>query len=192
MQAAIFLDRDGVINEDRKDYVKHWSEFRFIKGSLKALRQFQEAGIPVVIISNQSAISRGLITKEKLEALHGRMVKRIQKKGGFLSGIYYCPHHPDDGCTCRKPRTGLLKRAAQELNLDLTQGIFIGDSLKDIQAGQRAGLRTVLVLSGQGKESLKQILALKSSITPHLVVPDLQAAVPLALSWIQGGVLRTL
>jgi len=183
---VVFLDRDGVINEDRPDYVKDWTEFCFQKGVFQFLKELQQAGIKVVIISNQSAVGRRLITQEKLEALHERMVRAIQRNGGFITGIYYCPHHPDDRCTCRKPRTGLLKKAAREMNLDLKKGIFIGDSLKDIQAGKSAGCRTILVLTGQGEKTLATILSGKTTSSPDLVVSDLPSALPFLKAWLQG------
>jgi D-glycero-D-manno-heptose 1,7-bisphosphate phosphatase len=184
--AVVFLDRDGVINEDRPDYVKDWTEFRFLKGVFPFLMKLHQARIKVVVISNQSAVGRGLITREKLDAMHERMVGAIQKKGGLITGIYYCPHHPDDRCSCRKPQTGLLKKAARELNLDLKKSIFIGDSLKDIQAGKMAGCRTILVLTGQGEKTLATLLGGKTTVSPDLVVPDLSSGLPFLKAWLQG------
>ena len=181
MDYAIFLDRDGVINEDRVDYIKSWEEFRFIKGVRQALKQINQAGIPVVVITNQSVIGRGIITETELSVIHDRMHKEIQNSGGRISEIYYCPHHPDAHCRCRKPRIGLLKKAARELELDLKKCLFVGDNLKDIQAGKRAGCRTVLVQTGQGKESLKTILAGKTKIKPDWVCDDLPSATSLIL-----------
>jgi histidinol-phosphate phosphatase family protein len=183
---AIFLDRDGVINEDREDYIKSWEEFRFIKGVRQALKKIHQAGIPVVIITNQSVIGRGLVTEGDLSAIHNRMVKAVQKSGGRITKIYYCPHHPDDHCRCRKPRIGMLKKAARELNLDLKECVFVGDNLKDIQAGNRAGCRTVLVQSGQGRESLIKILSGKTRIKPDWVCGDLPSATPLVLEHFQN------
>jgi histidinol-phosphate phosphatase family protein len=183
LNRAIFLDRDGVINEDREDYVKSWDEFRFIDGAQPALKKIHQAGIPVVVITNQSAIGRGLVTEGELSVIHDQMCKAVQKAGGRITKIYYCPHHPDDHCRCRKPRIGLLKKAARELNLDLKKCVFIGDSLKDIQAGKRAGCRTLLVQTGKGKESLIKILSGKTKIKPNWVCESLAAATPLILDY---------
>ncbi len=185
MNRAIFLDRDGVINEDRPDYIKSWEEFRFIKGVPQALKKINQAGIPVILITNQSVIGRGIITEAELSAIHDRMLKEVKKAGGRISKIYYCPHHPDDHCLCRKPRIGLLKKAAKEMDLDLTKCLFVGDNLKDIQAGKRAGGRTVLVQSGQGKESLQKILSGTTQIKPDWVCDNLTAAIPIILDYLK-------
>ena len=189
MNRAIFLDRDGVINEDLEDYIKTWKEFQFIKGVQPALKQFHQAGIPVVVITNQSAIGRGLVTEGELSVIHNRMVNAVEKSGGRISKIYYCPHHPDAHCRCRKPRIGLLKKAAKELDLDLTKCVLVGDNLKDILAGNRAGCRTVLVQTGQGKESLKKILEGKTKIKPDWVCESLAAATPLILDHLRRSLL---
>lgn len=181
LRSALFLDRDGVINEDHVDYVKSWEEFRFIKGVCKALREIHQAGVPVVVITNQSIIGRGMVTEADLSVIHDRMLKGVKKTGGTILKIYYCPHHPDDHCTCRKPRIGLLKRAAKELDLDLKKCLFVGDTLKDMRAGNRAGCRTVLVQTGQGEESLKKILTGKTRSKPDWVCESLAAATPLVL-----------
>ncbi|MEW6184724.1 MAG: D-glycero-beta-D-manno-heptose 1,7-bisphosphate 7-phosphatase [Thermodesulfobacteriota bacterium] len=181
MDRVLFLDRDGVINEDRPDYVKSWEEFRFINGVRPALKKIHQAGIPVVVITNQSVIGRGLVPEAGLMDIHDRMQKAVKKAGGRISAIYYCPHRPEDHCRCRKPRIGLLKKAASEMNLDLKKCIFIGDSLKDLQAGNRAGCCTILVQTGQGKETLKKILSGKTIIRPRWVSEDLNTTIPLIL-----------
>ena len=185
MRSAIFLDRDGVINEDQEDYVKSWEEFRFIKGVRKALREIHQAGVPVVVITNQSIIGRGMVTEAELSVIHNQLLKSVKKAGGNILKIYYCPHHPDDHCSCRKPRIGLLKRAARELGLDLKNSVFVGDTLKDLQAGKRAGCRTALVQTGQGEESLKKILTVKTRIRPDWVCESLAAATPLLLAFLK-------
>jgi histidinol-phosphate phosphatase family protein len=175
------LDRDGVINEDQEDYVKSWDEFRFIKGVRRALKELHQAGVSVVVITNQSIIGRGMITEVELSVIHDRMVKSIRNAGGEILKIYYCPHHPDAHCPCRKPRIGMLKKAARELNLDLKECLFVGDALKDIQAGRRAGCRTILVQTGQGEASLRKILDGKTGVKPDWVCASLAAATPLIL-----------
>ncbi len=187
MDRVIFLDRDGVINEDSDDYVKSWKEFRFVKGVRQALKQIKQAGIPVVVITNQSIIGRGMVTEAELSAIHDRMRQGVKKAGGHILKIYYCPHHPDDHCSCRKPRIGLLKKAAKELGLDLKNCLFVGDTLKDIQAGSRAGCRTILVQTGQGEESLKKILSGKTRIRPDWVCSSLISATPIAVQYLSEG-----
>lgn len=181
MNRAILLDRDGVINEDRDDYVKSWEEVRFIKGVRSALKQIHQAGIPVVVVTNQAAVGRGIISQVRLEDIHIRLARAVKKAGGNLLSIYYCPHHPDDHCQCRKPRIGLLKRAARDLNLDLRQCFFVGDTLRDIQAGRRAGCQTILVQTGKGQVSLSKILAGKTAITPGWVCENLAEATAVML-----------
>jgi histidinol-phosphate phosphatase family protein len=183
LNQALFLDRDGVINEDREDYIKSWEEFRFIKGVRTALKKIHQAGVSVVVITNQSVIGRGLVTEEGLSFIHDRMGQAIQKSGGRITKIYYCPHHPEDHCRCRKPRIGLLKKAVRDLKLDLKKCVFVGDNLKDIQAGNRAGCRTLLVQTGQGKESLIKIISGKTRIKPDWICDDLPSAAPLVLEY---------
>ena len=124
MNCAVFLDRDGVINEDREDYVKSWEDFKFIKGVRKALKEIRQAGVPVVVITNQSAIGRGLISEDELSIIHNRMEKAVQQSGGRITKIYYCPHHPEDHCKCRKPRIGLLKKSGQGIKLGFERLCF--------------------------------------------------------------------
>ncbi len=147
---AIFIDRDGVINRDRPDYVKSWAEFEFLPGVLNALRRLSVSPYTIVIVSNQSAIGRGLVTEETVEEIHFNMIQVIRKSGGRLDSIYFCPHTPDDGCDCRKPYPGLLLRAADDLNLDLPKSWFIGDSLRDLEAAIAVGVHPVLVRTGHG------------------------------------------
>lgn len=172
-----------MINEDRDDYVKSWAEVRFIKGVRGALKQIHQAGIPVVVITNQAAVGRRIIGEADLLDIHTRMQRAVKKAGGSILKFYYCPHHPDDRCRCRKPRSGLLKRAGRELHLDLSQCIFVGDTLRDIQAGKRAGCRTLLVKTGQGETTLQKILTGQTMIRPDWVCRDLTAATPLLLNF---------
>jgi histidinol-phosphate phosphatase family protein len=148
---VIFIDRDGVINKKMPegDYVKTWSEFEFLPGAIEALKILYEAGYSIFVITNQRGIARGIMRKEDLDDIHNRMVIELEKYGVKLAGIYYCPHNYEDNCNCRKPKPGLLLRAAKEHNFDLKDAIFIGDSLKDIQAGINAGCKTVLVRAGE-------------------------------------------
>jgi D-glycero-D-manno-heptose 1,7-bisphosphate phosphatase len=156
---AIFLDRDGVINQNRSDYVKSWEEFEFLPGVLEALRRLAASPYAVVIVSNQSCIGRGLATKESVDAIHFRMLQVIRRAGGRVDAIYYCPHHPNDCCECRKPRPGLLIRAADDLNLDLARSWCVGNNQTDLEAALAAGVEPVLVLSGNGNSGPTQLAA---------------------------------
>ena len=147
---AIFLDRDGVINRDRLDYVKSWAEFEFLPGVLEALRRLARLPYTIVVLSNQSVIGQGLVSQAVIDDIHVRMQAAIQQTGGRVDAVYYCPHHPHAGCDCRKPRPGLLLRAARELNLDLLASWFIGDDLRDLQAAVAAGVQPILVRTGHG------------------------------------------
>ena len=161
---TVFLDRDGVINRSPPNmgYVRKWSEFSFIPNAKKAIRELTENGYRIIIVTNQSGIQRGLYSEESLADIHSRMVTEINKTGGAIDAVYYCPHHPDAGCECRKPKTGMLMRAADEHNIELSNAYLIGDSVTDIQAGQRAGTRTFLVLTGLGQESYYYYINVKS------------------------------
>ena len=150
LRPAVFLDRDGVLNENRSDYVKSWDEFVFLSGVFVPLRRLAQNHVAIVVITNQSAIGRGKKKKKTVEDIHARMVYEISRQGGRIDGIYYCPHHPDDGCKCRKPQPGLLFQAAAELHLDLEHSFLIGDAVSDIEAALAAGVQPIMVLTGRG------------------------------------------
>jgi D-glycero-D-manno-heptose 1,7-bisphosphate phosphatase len=151
---VVFLDRDGVINEDRPDYVKRWSEFLFIPGSLEALKQLTARGIRVIVISNQSIINRNLATRVALEEIFENMKTGVAAYGGLIDAVFYCPHVPEDHCDCRKPKPGLLYQARAAYPMDLSDACMIGDSLKDIQCALAAGCgTTILVRTGHGKQA---------------------------------------
>ena len=141
---AVFLDRDGTINED-PGYLSDPGEFRILPTVVEGIRLLNEATFLVVVITNQSGVARGLLTLETLTSIHHRMETDLRAGGAQIDGIYYCPHHPDDGCDCRKPETGMLERAVHELGIDPGKSYFVGDRLTDIEAGQRIGCRTVLI-----------------------------------------------
>lgn len=151
---TIFLDRDGVINRNppNKGYVRKWAEFTFIPNSRKAIRELTEGGYRIIVVTNQSGIGRGLYSEEDLADIHSRMVAEIRKSGGTIDAVYYCPHHPDAGCECRKPKPGMLMRAAREHNIELENAYLIGDTTTDIEAGKSVGTTAFLVLTGLGQE----------------------------------------
>ncbi len=148
------LDRDGVISRNRSDYVKSWDEFEFLPGSLEALRMLAEQQVRVIVVTNQSVVGRGIISQDELDQIHARMMTEIEAHGGRIDAILYCPHAPDDGCSCRKPRPGLLLEAMDRFQLDPTLCYVIGDSLSDLLAARAVGLPYVMVLSGRGLRSL--------------------------------------
>jgi D-glycero-D-manno-heptose 1,7-bisphosphate phosphatase len=154
---TVILDRDGVINQDSDAYIKSPDEWIPIPGSLEAIARLTKAGYRVVVATNQSGLARGLFDLNTLEAIHQKMESAIHEHGGVLAGIYYCPHGPEDGCTCRKPKPGLLHQIEQDLDLDPTQTVLIGDSLRDLQAATAFGIKSVLVLTGKGRSSFNQI-----------------------------------
>jgi len=173
---VVFLDRDGVINQDRVDYVKSWTEFQFIPGSLDALHQLTHAGYRIIVITNQSAINRNMVSEKTLQQIHDNMARAVTAHGGHIEAIFYCPHAPDDGCSCRKPAPGLIHRAQEKYRIDLPKTCMIGDSLRDIECAQKAGCgRTILVRTGYGTES--ECLCKEKGISPDYVADDLKHAV---------------
>ncbi len=182
MRPAIFLDRDGVICRNRDDYVKSWEEFVFLPGVKQALRQLAALNWPIVVISNQSAIGRGLVSRRTVELIHYQMKAEIVKAGGRLDAIYYCPHVPEDNCPCRKPNPGMFLSATNIWDIDLARSVFVGDALTDIWAAARAGIqRRYLVLTGRGREALRQARQL-SDVPDFVVAADLSAVARRLLS----------
>ncbi|RLC94727.1 MAG: D-glycero-beta-D-manno-heptose-1,7-bisphosphate 7-phosphatase [Chloroflexi bacterium] len=159
MHRAVFIDRDGVICRNRSDYVKSWDEFVFLPGALEALAQLACTDLYIVVITNQSAINRGIVPVEVVEDINARMVLAIEAAGGRVDRVTYCPHRPDENCTCRKPQPGMLLTAAEALGLDLSQSYLIGDAETDMQAARAVGCRRYLVLTGRGRRQLMPCLA---------------------------------
>jgi D-glycero-D-manno-heptose 1,7-bisphosphate phosphatase len=142
---AIFLDRDGVINCRRPgDYVLNWSQFLFVSGIQAALKQLFALHLPMIVISNQAAVGKGLLTSLALQEITAQMQQTLLADGVSLAAVFYCTHRADENCDCRKPRPAMLLSAANEFNIDLSRSIFIGDSASDIQAGLAAGCKPVL------------------------------------------------
>ena len=156
MNPAVFLDRDGVIIQNRENYVRSWKDVEFLPSSLQALKQLSQTSYKIIIITNQSAIGRGIITMEQAEAINQRIIEEITDAGGRVDGLFICPHTPDDHCFCRKPLPGLILQAADALSIDLPSSAMIGDALTDIQAGSAAGIKTlILVKTGRGQEQFQ-------------------------------------
>ncbi len=175
MEPAIFLDRDGVIIENRPAYVRAWSDVIIYPQALQALVRVKTSPYRLVIVTNQSAVGRGLMSLEAAVMINQRLVAAIEQAGGRIDGVFMCPHAPQDHCSCRKPKPGLLLQAAQALNLDLSRSIMIGDALSDLQAAQAAGVsQTVLVRTGRGWE--QERLPLPYGLKPFLTYNTLMEA----------------
>lgn len=168
---AVLLDRDGVINFDSPDYILTPEQWRPIPGSLEAIAALGRAGIPVAIVSNQSALGRGMFDAMTMEAIHTRMIAAIETAGGRIAHTAYCPHAPEDNCACRKPKPGLLVETLQALGIrDAAQTVMIGDSTRDVEAAVAVGVRPVLVRTGYG--DAEAILAKARRLVPDIAVYD--------------------
>lgn len=155
LSPAIFLDRDGVIIQNRPLYVRAWKDVRFIPNVKHALARVSTSTYKIVIVTNQSAIGRKIISLEQANLINSQIVKKIVVSGGRIDGIFMCPHRPDEKCQCRKPSPGLLLQAADKLKIDLGSSIIFGDTWGDLLAGYEAGVRKYgLVLTGRGKEQI--------------------------------------
>lgn len=155
----VILDRDGVINHDRPDFVKSVDECVLIDGSVEAIAKLNNAGFSVVIATNQSGLGRGLFDLDDLEAIHDKITQAAIDAGGAIDAVFYCPHHPDDDCKCRKPNTGMLDAIEAEFNGSVADCWFVGDSLRDLQAALKKGCKPLLVTTGKGAKTLEQIQA---------------------------------
>ena len=181
---AVFLDRDGVINAYPGDlkYVTTWQDFHFLPGVKEALSKLTDSGYKIFIISNQAGVSKGVYTQETLDLITQNMLAELGKYGIEISGVYYCIHKPEDNCSCRKPKSGLVKKAIAELkseglDIELAGSFFIGDAIRDIETGKAAGLKTILVFSGKEKPENKN----NWQGLPDLTARDLFAAVDIII-----------
>ncbi|MDY6825039.1 MAG: D-glycero-beta-D-manno-heptose 1,7-bisphosphate 7-phosphatase [Thermodesulfobacteriota bacterium] len=173
---VVFLDKDGVINVDSPDYIKSWAEVTFIPGSLEALRRLADAGFTVILITNQSGINRGLMTRETLDYMLVKMAHMVANVGGCITDAFYCPHAPGENCDCRKPRPGLIQKACDAYAIDLFSACMIGDNAKDIECGLAAGCGcTILVRTGNGTSAEKELNE-KGIVPAHTAADLLEAA----------------
>jgi len=183
MKAAVFLDRDGVINKEVR-FLRKPEQFELLPGFCEGIKLLNEHGWVTVIITNQPVIARGEATPHDIEVMHEKMKRELRKCGAHMDAIYYCPHHPEKGfpgervkykinCNCRKPKIGLLEKASRELDIDLKKSFFIGDTTVDVQTGRNAGCKTVLVKTGYGG------LDKKFDVTPDFVCENLLEAAKL-------------
>jgi len=154
---AVFVDRDGTLNRE-VHYLRRVADLRLLPGTATAMRRLNDAGFAVVVVTNQSGVARGLIAPATLDAIHRELTRRLANAGARLAGIYVCPHHPEVGsppvrCRCRKPAPGLVRRAARTLGIDLVRSYCVGDSAVDLGLAAATGTRSVLVLTGHGRET---------------------------------------
>lgn len=175
----VFIDRDGVINENRADYVKSLNEWIPIPGSIEAISEISKAGFHVIVVTNQSAVARGLCSISDVKQIHAKLLELVKAEGGEIDCIAYCPHHPDDNCECRKPKTGMVDTAKEELELE-DGGYMIGDAATDVEMGSNAGLKSILVLTGRGKAQLELMQRNNLSVS-CTVVNNLREAAALIL-----------
>jgi D-glycero-D-manno-heptose 1,7-bisphosphate phosphatase len=166
----IVLDRDGTIIEECF-YLSDPDQVKLIPGAAGALRDLKRLGLGLVVITNQSAISRGFLDEDQLKRIHDRLVRALEAEEVRLDGLYFCPHKPEDECLCRKPKAGLLQKASEELRFDLEQSIVIGDKVSDIEMGRRVGAMTFLVRTGYGAQ-----VAAEQRVAADHIVDDLPAA----------------
>lgn len=168
----VILDRDGVINYDSDAYIKTPDEWIPIPGSLEAIARLHRAGFTVVVATNQSGVGWGLIKLPDLQAINSKMLAAAEAAGGLLTGIFYCPHRPEDKCDCRKPKPGLLRQIERRFDQSLKGIPSIGDSLRDLQAAEAVNARPILVRTGNGEQTLQSL----GSQEDVEIYPDLAAA----------------
>jgi D-glycero-D-manno-heptose 1,7-bisphosphate phosphatase len=180
-RAGVFLDRDGTLNVEIS-FLRTPDELDMIPGAARAVKRLNDLGLVTCVISNQSGIARGYLTEADLEPIHDRLACELAREGAHLDRIYYCPHHPTEGiepynveCDCRKPRTGMLRKAILEFDLDPGISYVVGDRVADVQAGLAIGAMTFLVLTGYGKTAEEECRT--QGIPVHRIVPSIVEAV---------------
>ncbi|MCI0478876.1 MAG: D-glycero-beta-D-manno-heptose 1,7-bisphosphate 7-phosphatase, partial [Anaerolineales bacterium] len=166
-QRAIFLDRDGVINVNRPDHVKSWDEFVFLPTALTALSKLATRDFRIIVTTNQAAIARGLVAEETVRAIHAQMIAQVERAGGRIDAVYFCPHHPDEKCGCRKPQPGLFAQAARDFEIDLARSFVVGDAFSDVAAALAIGAQPILVMTGRGRAQHAEMIA--NNYTEHQI-----------------------
>ncbi|PIE56816.1 MAG: D-glycero-beta-D-manno-heptose-1,7-bisphosphate 7-phosphatase [Desulfobulbus propionicus] len=182
LKPAVFLDRDGTINE-QMGYINHISRFHLLPGAGAAIRALNTTGVPVVVVTNQSGLARGYFPEELLTEVHAEMQRLLAAEGAHIDGLYVCPHHPEakqekyrTTCDCRKPKPGMLLQAAREMHLDLGQSFVVGDRWSDLRCAAAVGATPILVLTGYGRGDW-QYIGPEQHLQPALAAEDLPAAV---------------
>ncbi|MBI2633863.1 MAG: HAD family hydrolase [Parcubacteria group bacterium] len=180
MRRAVFLDRDGTIIRQVND-LRRMRDMRLLPGAAEAIRKFNKMGLLVLVHTNQPVIARGWLSEEKLKLMHEALCERLKKKGAHIDAIYYCPHHPNANlkeyrmvCSCRKPRTGMFRKAAKRFSINLKKSYVIGDHTRDILAGHRAGMKTILVKTGEagrdGKYDIEADFVVKNLYRAAMII----------------------
>jgi D-glycero-D-manno-heptose 1,7-bisphosphate phosphatase len=178
---AVFLDRDGTINEE-VNFVKSVEELKLIPCAARAINRMNDLDLRTIVLSNQSGIARGFFTEKELNEINTRLLKLLKIENATIDSIYYCPHHPEGvvkefaiNCDCRKPKTGMILKAAKEFNINVEKSFVIGDMMRDLECGKNAGTKNILVLTGKGRETLNEIKT--NSFQPDFIAHDLIDAV---------------
>jgi D-glycero-D-manno-heptose 1,7-bisphosphate phosphatase len=187
---AVFLDRDGTLNEE-VNFVRRPEELELLPGAAASVRALNERGIIVCIISNQSGVARGFFSEEDLVPIHTKLERELGNAGARIDHIYYCPHHPTEGkppynvvCSCRKPGIGMLRQAAEDFGLDLGRSFVVGDRIVDIQAGRNAGTTTILVMTGYGPHALEECR--EKGVVPDYIAVDIAQAATIIMQKTNG------
>ena len=168
----VILDRDGVINHDSPEYIKSADEWIPIDGSIDAIARLYRTGFTVVLATNQAGLARGKFDLDDLEAMHEKLTRLVEEQGAELGAIFYCPHHPDDKCKCRKPMPGMVDAIEAEFNISAEGFYFVGDSLRDLQAAVTKGCKPILVKTGNGKKTLSQLADVTLQTDAPNITPD--------------------
>lgn len=186
MHKAVFLDRDGTIIED-VGYLNDPRQIKFIPGAIEAIKLLNENGYKVIVITNQAGVARGLTTEDMVQTINKVIHRNILNGGGVVEAFYYCPHHPEHGvypyrkdCECRKPHPGLVKKAEKEHQIDLSQSFIVGDKESDLETGTQANIKSILVLTGTGENTKKEMKQAPAHISANL----LEAAKWIVGNWI--------
>ena len=191
-RTAVFLDRDGTINEE-VGYVDRLEKLRLIPGAARAISMINESGFKAIVVTNQSGVARGLFDEEMVAAAHQKIQAMLLEKGAWIDAFFYCPHHPTEGrgiylkdCLCRKPGPGMLLRAKDELMITLEDSYIIGDTLKDIEAGAKVGVKGILVKTGHGSDAATQLADANSELENSILYRPISIAADLeeAVRWI--------
>jgi D-glycero-D-manno-heptose 1,7-bisphosphate phosphatase len=173
------MDRDGTVNEEI-GYMYHLEQYKPFPWTGPAIKKINDEGLKAILITNQSGVERGFFPESQVHEVHGLLRAELARHGARLDAVYFCPHHPDTGCECRKPRPGMLFRARDELGIDLSQSFVIGDRYLDVDVAHAAGTRSVLVMTGNGPAEFEKYKHLPRQ--PHFLAENLMAAVESILS----------
>ncbi len=183
---AVFLDRDGTLNVEDPNYLTDINKLEIFEESYKAVQLLNEHGFKAIVITNQACVRKGLLEEKELQRINEKLKRSLESRNAKLDSIYYCPHHPDDQCLCRKPKTGMIDQAVKDHGVNPKKSFVIGDRIFDMGAGRAAGCRTILVLTGAGRQTLEKVT--RTDLEPDYVAEHVLDAV----RWvIQNDILST-